>query len=323
MSGEGEFGYIRRRLAPLASAYPGAFNLTDDAAVMAVPDGHELVVTSDTLIEGVHFRSDDPPDTVAVKTLRVSLSDLAAMGADPHAAMLSISWARGADADIRERFADGLAGELAAHGIPLIGGDTTVTLGPWTIAGTLFGTLPAGTAVRRSGARVGDALYVTGCIGDAGLGLMSLCGEADLDGAIDRYRLPPVRTGLAPHLRGLANAMIDVSDGLAADAGHIAAASHVALDIDLSELPLSDVAQAWVAKQEDPDAARARLAAFGDDYELLFCAPSSAHHCLDALARETGIGMTRIGQVRAGEGVCLRDASGEPVQIDSAGFTHF
>ncbi|MEE2566670.1 thiamine-phosphate kinase [Hyphobacterium marinum] len=323
MSGEGEFGYIRRRLAPLASGYTGAFNLTDDAAVLAVPVGCELVVTSDTLIEGVHFLPGDPPETVAVKALRVSLSDLAAMGAEPHAAMLSISWPRDGSTDLRDRFTDGLAEELSVRAVPLIGGDTTVTPGPWTITGTLFGSLPAGSAVRRAGARAGDHVYVTGTIGDAGLGLLSLQGEAGLGAAVERYRIPPVRTALASHLRGRANAMIDISDGLAADAGHLSTVSQVALDVTLADLPLSGTARDWVARQDDPDIARARLAGYGDDYELLFCAPADCHHAIQRAARETGIPITRIGQVKKGEGVRLLDGSGAPVQIDSAGFTHF
>lgn len=323
MSGEGEFGYIRRRLAPLAAGYPGAFDLTDDAAVLSVPEGHELVVTSDTLVEGVHFLAADPPESVAIKTLRVSLSDLAAMGADPHGALLSIAWPATGGAAQREAFADGLARELGDRAIPLIGGDTTTSPGPWTLTGTLFGTVPEGQAVRRSGARPGDELYVTGTIGDAGLGLLSLQGEGGLGEAIGRYRQPPVRGAIAPALRATASAAIDVSDGLIADAGHVASASGCALVIDLTAIPLSPVAKSWCARQGTEDQARAQLASFGDDYELLVClAPDRAGE-LAAAAQSAGFPLTRIGRIEAGQGVRVLGAKGEPVEIAKGGFTHF
>ncbi|MCW5723517.1 MAG: thiamine-phosphate kinase [Maricaulaceae bacterium] len=327
MSAEDEFGYIRRRLAPLAAGFEGAFNLTDDAAVLAPPPGRQLVVTADALVSGTHFLPDDPPGDVAHKALHVNLSDLAAMGAEPFAAMTSIVWPKAGGAALREAFADGLAASLGEAGVPLIGGDTTATDGPWTLAFTLFGTVPEGRAVRRAGACPGDLLCVTGGIGDAGLGLAALRGavfpDDDRDYLIGRYRRPQARTALAPALRDFAHACIDISDGLLADAEKLAAASGVRTVVDVAEIPLSPAAERWLAAQADEMQARLRLAAMGDDYELLIALPEAAYPALSAAARAATIPLTVIGRVDVGEGLMARDGHGESLPIERSGFTHF
>src|SRR2546423_8121982 len=228
----GEFALIAELFAPLATA-PGAFSLTDDAAIATPPPGHDLVITTDALVEGVHFFSSDPPELVGQKALRVNLSDLAAKGCVPAGYLLALclpgkigmSWLRA--------FAGGLAKDQQEFGISLYGGDTTATPGPLTIAITAFGHIPAGTMLRRAGARPGDLVFVSGTIGGAGGGLACLKGEGEClatgqwNELIQRFRVPHPRVTLAQALLGLASASLDVSDGLLADLGHIAETSRV------------------------------------------------------------------------------------------------
>ncbi len=320
-----EFDFIRERLAPLSRTLPGARSLTDDAATLAPPRGCELVVTADALVGGVHFRLEDPLDLVARKALRVNLSDLAAKGADPIAYLLSIAWPKGLALAEKERFVAGLAEDQARFGVGLLGGDTTVGPGPLTIAITAFGSAPLGAFVPRSGARPGDAVFVTGTIGDAGLGLRARRGEigsldrAELDALEERYLLPEPRLGAARSLRGAASAAIDVSDGLVADAGHIAATSSVRLVLIAEALPLSEAAKAWLAGERDQDAARAALATMGDDYEVLFTGPQSAGSAVAA----SGAAVACIGKVEAGQGVKLLGTGGADIPVGRGGFTHF
>tara|TARA_R110002072_G_scaffold5008_2_gene33857 strand:+ start:1123 stop:2109 length:987 start_codon:yes stop_codon:yes gene_type:complete len=328
MSGDGEFEFIRRRLAPLAASYPGAFDLGDDGAVLQVPEAHELVVTTDTLISGVHFLPDDPPESVAIKVIRASVSDLTAMGAEPQAALLSISWPPDAADDLRTRFVDGLAVELRARDIALIGGDTTVTPGPWTLTGTLFGSVPKGQVLRRSGAQAGDILAMTGTVGDAGLGLLALTGTLAVDASdraefVERYRIPPVRSELVDLLRDHASAALDISDGLLADAAHIADQSGVALKIELNSILVSDAADHWLSGEKDKPVARIRLATSGDDYEILFSCRPDAWPELMRSAIRFDVPITRIGRVVTGQGVRVLDEDGKPLDIAKAGFTHF
>lgn len=320
-----EFDFIRERLAPLAAEAPGARGLADDAAVIAPPAGETLVVSADMLVAGVHFRTEDPLDRVAMKALRVNLSDLAAKGAAPIGYFLSVAWPHDADARARDLFVEGLARDQDRYGVALYGGDTTSTPGPMTVAITAFGSAPPATVVGRDGARPGDAVFVTGTIGDAALGLLALTGETPELGAEDvaqlvaRYQLPEPRLGAATAVRR-ARAAIDVSDGLMADAGHVARASGIALALDVEALPLSPAAAAWLAAQPDRDAARVALATGGDDYELLLCGPPDLGA---ALAAALGVPVTRIGVVREGEGATLSAADGRTLKIPKAGFTHF
>jgi thiamine-monophosphate kinase len=247
-----EFDWIARLLRPLAQT-PEARGLLDDVAVVPSRPGFDLVLTKDAIVEGVHFLPTDPLDLVARKLLRVNLSDLAAKGATPCGYLLAIAWPPWCGEPDRTAFADGLRVDQAAYGLSLFGGDTVSTPGPLTASATLLGWVPAGTAVSRAGARPGDGVYVTGVIGDGGLGLRAARGELDALGAVaverlaDRYRLPRPRCDLAEGVRRIATASADVSDGLLADAGHIAQASGVRIALDLQAVPLSPDARAWVA----------------------------------------------------------------------------
>ena len=321
-----EFAFIRERLAPLARGAPGARGLTDDAATLAPPFGCELVVTADALVAGVHFRAQDPLDGVAAKALRVNLSDLAAKGADPIGYLLSIVWPRDLPQPEKERFVAGLAADQKRYGVTLLGGDTTAGPGPLVVAITAFGAVPTGRMVERAGARPGDAVFVTGTIGDAGLGLRALEGDLDtLAGdhrktLTDRYLAPEPRVAAARALRDLAHAAIDVSDGLLADAGHVADTSGARLVLQAAAVPLSEAARAWLGAEPDASAALAALATFGDDYEVLFCTPAEAGA---EVARRSGVPVTAIGRVEAGEGVALLGPDGSPIPVSRAGFTHF
>lgn len=311
MSGPDEFDTIARLFRPLAKKAPEALDLMDDAAVIPSRPGHDLVVTKDVLVAGVHFLADDPLDLVARKLLRVNLSDLAAKGAEPYGYFLSVAWPPDAGWRAREAFARGLAEDQSRYGLKLFGGDTVATPGPLTIGATMLGWVVAGTMVRRAGAREGDLVQVSGPIGDGWLGLAAARGGLGLsaDGVralAVRYRLPTPRLDL--DLAG-ASACADISDGLLADAGHIGEASGLGVEIDLDRMPLSAAASEWLAGQGDRGAARLALAAGGDDYELVATAPRPLQ------------GFTVIGRMIAGSGVSVR-LDGRSVEVARTGWRH-
>lgn len=308
----GEFDWIARLLRPLTRGAPEALDLLDDAAVIPSRPGFDLVVTKDALVAGVHFLPDDPLDLVARKLLRVNLSDLAAKGAEPFGYFLTTAWPTAATWADRERFVEGLAGDGATFGLSLLGGDTVVTTGPFSVTATMLGWVPAGRAVLRKGARPGDLLAVSGPIGDGWLGLKAARGEVEGEGLADRYRLPRPRTDLAEVLRGRARAAADISDGLLADAGHIATASGCSVVIDLGRMPVSAAAARWLDRQPDRLAALVGMATGGDDYEIA-CALSP-----DAAAPE---GLTVVGLFGDGEGV-RATFDGAMVAVDRLGWTH-
>lgn len=322
----GEFEAIARFFAPLARGEAGALGLTDDAALLSPSAGHEFVFTVDMLTAGVHFVADDPPDLVARKLLRVNLSDLAAMGATPRAYLLAIGLPADTDVAWFEAFCGGLAVDQAAFGIALAGGDTTSTPGPLVLSLTAIGEAPAGAAIRRSTARAGEDIYVTGTIGDAALALGVIDGRlrdvppADATELIGRYRLPEPRVAFGPTLRGLASAMIDVSDGLLADLGHICETSHVGAEIDFDRVPLSPAAARLVAATP---ALAETVVTGGDDYELLFTAPDSARESIAATAARLGVPVARVGRTVEGAVVRLSDAAGRPIRPGRAGWRHF
>lgn len=309
-----EFDLIERLFRPLTQGAPEALNLRDDAAVIPSRPGYDLVITTDTLIEGVHFLADDPPDLVARKLLRVNLSDLAAKAAVPYGYFLNVSWPHECPAETPRQFAAGLARDQRTFDLKLFGGDTTATPGPLTVGATLLGWVATGAMVRRAGARAGDLLLVSGVIGDAHLGLTA--AQVGLDGfaawenevLAQRYRLPLPRLDLRGAL-AQAHACADVSDGLIADAGHLARASGLALEIDLERLPMSPLVARWVDGQANRVDALARLAAGGDDYELV---------CAAAVAID---GFTVVGRFVDGEGTQVRH-QGRPVRVNRAGFRH-
>jgi thiamine-monophosphate kinase len=285
-----------------------------------------LVVTVDQAIEGVHYLPDDPPDLVAKKLLRRNLSDLAAMGATPRHYLLTMALPRSVEDKWVGRFADGLAEDQRRFAIALIGGDSASTSGPTSLTLTALGDIAEGKEIRRSGAKPGDRVWVSGTIGDAFLGLAVLRGDyprlptADRAALAARFQLPEPRCALGPRLVGIAHALIDVSDGLVADLSHICETSGVAATVDLARLPLSPAAQLIVAADA---ALRLRLATGGDDYELLFAAPPEAAGAIAALAAELAIPIAEIGAIVPGSGVRLVDESGREISVEIAGWRHF
>ena len=324
----GEFELIARYFAPLARGAPGAYGLLDDAAVIAPRPGHELVAKTDAIVGGVHFLADDPPQLVARKALRVNLSDLAAKGAVPRAYLLDLMLPPAIGEAWIADFARGLSQDQAQYGVHLIGGDTDCTTGPATVAVMALGEVPVGRMIRRSGARAGDFVFVTGTIGDAVLGLEALRGRlSGLEASflVERYRLPQPRVELGPRLMGVANAAIDVSDGLVADLGHICEVSGLAATIEAASVPLSGSARQALAHA---DACIDALLTGGDDYEILFTTGAERASVIAALAEDAGVPITAIGRMHAlqpgGEPrVAVLDASGNPLSLPRTGWTHF
>ena len=322
----GEFDRIARYFAPLAASHAGAFGLTDDAAVITPASGTELVVTTDTIVAGVHYIGDEPPELIAAKLLRVNLSDLAAMGATPRAYTLNVALPLDIDDRWLEAFAGGLAEDQARFEVTLIGGDSVGTPGPVVLSLTAYGEVPASGAVRRSAARPGDTVYASGTIGDGALGLRAVRGklsgisETDAAVLIARYRKPEPRLGLLARLaQKTALAAADVSDGLVADLGHITDASDVAMVIRADDVPLSTAARAVLDR--DPDSLVMILSG-GDDYELVFCAPHADSDVVEAIAKECDVPVTAMGQVEKGAGVRVIRADGSELTLGRTGFTH-
>lgn len=318
-----EFARIDRLFRPLAG--PGARNLADDAAVLAVPAGQELVITTDTMVEGIHFLPNSTPDLLARKLLRVNLSDLAAMGAQPYFYTLSTALPADLPAGWLESFAAGLNADQGCYGIHLVGGDSVRTDGPMVLTLAAHGLVEAGTAIGRDGARAGDLICVSGTVGDAVLGLRVLQrGIPGLTGGVadhlaGRYRLPAPRCALGRRLRGLASACLDLSDGLAGDLDHICSTSGLGARVDLSELPFSEAAATAIATDHD---LFAEAAAGGDDYELLFTVAPDDRDAVLALGEELGLRVTVIGAMEQGRVARFLDRDGRPVTA-LQGWRHF
>lgn len=322
-----EFALIAEIFAPLASGDPNSFGLTDDAAIIAPSAGKDLVVTADMMVAGVHFFADDAPELIARKLLRVNLSDLAAKCATPHGYFLTVALPQNVSMAWLRGFASGLAQDQAEYGITLLGGDTTATGGPLTVSITAMGWVKRGRMVRRSSALAGDDIYVTGTIGDAWLGLKvrrqgGIAGLSPLhqDYLLQRYLLPVPRTLLTPHLLGRIHASIDISDGLAADLGHVTRASSVGANIQASAIPLSDAARTLFGMQQT---ALEDLISGGDDYELLFTAAAKQRRAIAAIAAKTGIAITRIGQVTEESELVFENADGGALPLKRPGYRHF
>jgi thiamine-monophosphate kinase len=323
-----EDSLIARYFGPLATD-PGAFGLGDDAAVLKVL-GDDLVVTTDAIVEGVHFLSDDPPDSIARKALRVNLSDLAAKGATPAGFVLTLAL-RAADDAWLTPFARGLGEDAGHFGAPLLGGDTVSTPGPLMVSITAFGRVPPGKMVHRSGAKPGDRVVVTGTIGDAALGLDILKGGvvaaalADSAAAwemlVGRYRVPQPRNALAPAVRDHAHAAMDVSDGLAGDLAKLCAASGVSAVIDTESVPLSAAVQGLVKRGTVGIEA---IVSGGDDYEILCTIPENRFEAFAQAAGIAGVAVTSIGTVIAGPAVPrFLDAAGGDIALQRRSYSHF
>ncbi len=324
----GEFELIEAYFAPLAAGHVGTFDLKNDAGLLSHRLDQSLVSTVDCLVEGVHFRADDPPADVARKALRVNLSDLAAMGAVPVAYLLAIALPSPLDESWLESFSKGLAQDQAEFGIYLLGGDTTRTPGPRSLSVTALGTVPARRCLERATAGPGDLVFVSGTLRDAALGLKALLGS--LDGLeaeprellVSRYRLPQPRLDLGPALLagGLATAAIDVSDGLVADMGHIAEDSGLGAELARDRLPLSEAARKALASDET---LWAEILTGGDDYELLFTVARDDAEKVEVLSDELGLELTEIGRMTQGQGVAVSDPDGRPMTLEAPGWRHF
>jgi thiamine-monophosphate kinase len=317
---------IAKLFAPLAANAPGAFGLTDDTAILGLAAGEELVLTADTLVEGVHFLSHDPPAAIAKKALRVNLSDLAAKGAIPRGYLLALSLPAGIDDAWLTAFAAGLGEDQKTYGIDLLGGDTTSTPGPLTLSITALGSVKRGHMIRRSGAKPGDCVFVSGTIGDAGGGLALLKGEGKEIAAemrahlIARYRLPEPRLALGRALMGLAASSLDVSDGLIADLGHIAETSRGRVVVETTQIPLSPaLGSLW----GNGGGAVLRAVTSGDDYEIAFTAPKTERARIAKAAKQAGVPVKEIGWVEEGRGVVLLDETGVSLRVARPGYTHF
>ncbi len=311
----GEFDLIQRWFSALGARREDVvLGVGDDAAVLELPPGRQLVAAADTLVAGRHFPPGSPPRSVGHRALAVNLSDLAAMGAEPRYALLALTLPQADDAWLQE-FAGGFDALAQQYGVALIGGDTTS--GPLTISVTVLGTVLPGRALRRSGAQPGDLVFVSGTPGDAAAGLPLADRPAPPAALRARFEYPTPRVTLGRALAGIASACIDVSDGLAGDLGKLGAASGCAIEIEPALLPLSDALRALHAL---PRAQELALTG-GDDYELAFTVPAAAAD-LAEIARAAQTRITRIGRVVPGAGVWRRDGA-LVTQVAHRGFDHF
>jgi thiamine-monophosphate kinase len=293
----------------------------DDAALVRVAPGKELVVGADMLLAGRHFFHDGDPFAIGQKSMAVNLSDMAAMGATPRWALLSIALPE-ADGAWLEPFANGLFGMLDEHGVALIGGDTT--RGPLTVSVTMLGEVKRGSALRRSGAKLGDDIWVSGTLGDAALALAHLrraiqLAPHDAAALLPRLHTPTPRVKLGQKLLGLAHSAIDISDGFLADLGHILEASQVGAEVDVDALPASDTLRSYL----EHDAAKEALLAGGDDYELCFTSAPKRRAEIEKLAKRLKLGLARVGTITQKKGLALHDAEGRPMTWEHKGFDHF
>jgi len=316
---------IARFFKPLATD-PGALGLSDDAAFLTPPQGFDLVLKTDAIVGGVHFFSEDPAHLVASKALRVNLSDLAAKGARPLGFLLSLALPKTIAEPWLEEFAQGLRGDAALFGCPLFGGDTDRTSGPIVISVAMFGAVPAGTMVRRTGAKAADRIFVTGTIGDAALGVTIRKGkewklsEPQRQHLLSRYLLPQPRSVLAEAVRTHASAAMDISDGFVGDFAKLCRVSGVAADIDVARVPLSDAAKAVIA------ADRGMLDSVltgGDDYEIVCTVPPAKVGSFKDAAKVANVAVSEIGEIKTGEGARFLAADGRLLTFKHPSFTHF
>ncbi len=316
-----EFDLIKRYFTrPTPSA---ALGVGDDAALLRSGPGMELAVSTDMLVSGTHFLADADPFLLGHKTLAVNLSDLAAMGAAPRWATLALSLPR-ADEAWLQRFSAGFFTLADEYGVELVGGDTT--RGPLNLCVTIMGEVPEGKALRRSGAQVGDDIWVSGKLGEAALGLAHLQGKIVLPESVRfscmaSLHQPQPRVALGLALRGIANSAIDISDGLLADLGHILECSNVAAEVRYDRLPVPSL----IASSGDEmlELAHHCVLAGGDDYELCFTAPVARRDEAEALATSLGLPLSRIGKIVSGHGCKVRAADGSVMMAKESGYDHF
>ena len=317
-----EFTFINNLLRPISNSRT-SFNLEDDVACVEVRDGYDLITSSDALISGVHFLEDASGSVVARRLVASNASDIIAKGGEIAGCLMVFardpSWS---DAWLVE-FANALKQALEAFEMQLWGGDT-VSSPTGMVSLTINGWVPQGKLIRRNGAQIGDDVYVTGCIGDAYLGLKAAIDNRDCP-TRPAYEAPFPPLKWAPHLLEVASASLDVSDGLAADLDHICRASNVAMRLDALKIPLSDVGRRY-AGQFDDDQGVIDLITGGDDYQVAFCASADLRLDIEMRARDTGVQVTRIGEVVEAEDVTMADFYGEGVNkigLERRGYSHF
>lgn len=320
-----EFELISRLFAPLATG-EDALGLTDDGAIVPARPGYDLIVTTDALVSGIHFRAEDSAATIANRSLCSNLSDLAAMGAEAHCYSLALALPADWTLEWVTEFSGKLAELQREYGLFLLGGDTVSTPGPLTLSITAMGYVPTGEALRRGSAVPGDCIWVSGTIGDAAMGVALLtdrltCSDGEIASYLtSRFEAPTPRLQLGESLRKLASAAIDVSDGLVADLTHITETSSVGANVQLDQIPVSAAAESLLANN-------ASLSAFilggGDDYELLFTAPSSNEGAILALANRLRIRVTAIGTITDSDSVKVLDPNGTALDIGITGYQHF
>lgn len=327
-----EFSIISKYFKPISNQSDEALGLLDDAALVRVPAGQQVVITTDAVVAGIHYLESLSPEDVAFKVVGANLSDLAAMGATPHAVFLAAQFIQGLSEDWIAAFADGLKAALAPSGASLLGGDTVSTPGPMAFTITALGYVENGRALTRAGARQGEMVFATGTIGDGALGLAVMTGgvsglsAAHRDHLVGRYARPQPRWAFAAELakRGLATAAVDISDGLVADLRHICAASGVTAVVEAEQVLLSAAAQAVL------DQAPARLKDIltgGDDYELIFTAPQTSIADIEDLAEAMSLPVSVIGRIEALDPGCqsnvsVVDGAGLALSLGGGGYQH-
>jgi len=324
-----EFDFIEKYLAPLAG--PEGLGLKDDAALLKPPQGQDLVLTKDTMVEGVHFPMGHHGGDTAEKLLRVNLSDFAAKGARPIGYLLSLALPKTMDINYMAGFSKGLNDVQDAYDFKLFGGDIVKTDGPMVVTGTLIGCVPEGQMITRSGCQPGDDIWVTGTIGDAYLGLQTALGKPITpkpDGEAlwhweEAYYRPEPRLLLRKVLRKYSSSAADVSDGLIADIEHIAKASGVQITLNIDDAPLSKSTQNWLANQDNSQKSLITLLTSGDDYEVVFSSNPDRSDGIIEAAKQIGIQVTKIGQAQLGEGVTCLGKSGKSIVITKSGYVHF
>lgn len=324
----GEDSLIQGFFAPLTAGFPGAFGLDDDCAALTPEPGHDLVLKTDAIAEGVHFLSQDAPEDIAWKAVAVNVSDLAAKAARPIGYLLSVSFPQAPERKWLEQLVSGLRAAQDQLGIVLMGGDTDRRPNaPLSLTIMAFGSVPTGAMVRRGTAKAGDLLYVSGTLGDSALGLQLRSGTisaavtaSDRDFLEARYLRPEPRLGLRDALLGHASAAMDLSDGLVKDLGRLCRASGVGAEVEAARLPLSDPARRLIGQR--PELGQLPLTG-GDDYEILASvAPGQAAY-YETAAASAGIPVARIGELTAGHGVRIAGPDGQTVDIARPGYDHF
>lgn len=313
-----EFGIISKYFKPLSNGNKCALGLEDDAAIISCDDGYELVVTKDTIVDGIHFFSDDSPYDIAKKLLGINLSDLASMGAKPAFYLLSLAVPSNINEEWIEQFCEGFASMQAEYGGNLIGGDTVATKHEIVLTLTAIGKINKGQAIKRSGAQQGDLIFVSGTIGDSYLGLQILQKKLESSNSEylkSRYHIPNPRVKLGQKLIGLANAATDISDGLVADLANICQSSGVGAKIYLDKIPLSDAAKEHQNIIEE-------LITAGDDYELLFTVPAIYEEAIRKISEEIKLPVTQIGLIEGNE-LEVIDNGGNVISLDKKGYSHF